>query len=89
MKWSKDSWKNFEAKQMPAYADQGIRLVIEELSSMPPLIFAGETRSLKSQIYQVQKESPFIYKAVTVLSFQELNNTIRDNFKLLLKCLLF
>ena len=22
MKWTKDSWKNFEAKQMPAYADQ-------------------------------------------------------------------
>ena len=48
MKWTKDSWKNFEAKQMPAYADQGnLDSVIEELSSMPPLIFAGETRSLK------------------------------------------
>ena len=68
MKWTKDSWKNFEAKQMPVYADQGnLDSVIEELSSMPPLIFAGETRSLKSQIYQVQKGESFIYKAVTVL----------------------
>ena len=54
MKWTKDSWKNFEAKQMPAYADQGnLDSVIEELSFMPPLIFAGETRSLKSKIYHL------------------------------------
>ena len=56
MKWSKDSWKNFEAKQMPTYSDQGnLDEVLDNLSSLPPLIFAGETRSLKSQIYQVQK----------------------------------
>ena len=88
MKWTKDSWKNFEAKQMPAYADQGnLDSVIEELSSMPPLIFAGETRSLKSQIYQVQKgESFYLQGGDCAESFQELNpNTIRDNFKLLLQ----
>ena len=60
MKWTKDSWKKFEAKQMPAYADQNkLDSVINELSSMPPLIFAGETRSLKSQIHQVQKGESF------------------------------
>mgnify|MGYP000585943194 FL=1 len=88
MKWTKDSWKNFEAKQMPAYADQGkLDSVIKELSSMPPLIFAGETRSLKSQIYQVQKgESFYLQGGDCAESFQELNpNTIRDNFKLLLQ----
>ena len=88
MKWTKDSWKNFEAKQMPAYADQGnLDSVIEELSSMPPLIFAGETRSLKSQIYKVQKgESFYLQGGDCAESFQELNpNTIRDNFKLLLQ----
>ena len=35
MKWTKDSWKKFEAKQMPAYADQKkLDSVINELSSM-------------------------------------------------------
>ncbi len=39
MKWTKDSWKKFEAKQMPDYADQNkLDSVINELSSMPPLI---------------------------------------------------
>ena len=88
MKWTKDSWKKFEAKQMPAYADQNkLDSVINELSSMPPLIFAGETRSLKSQIHQVQKgESFYLQGGDCAESFQELNpNTIRDNFKLLLQ----
>ena len=46
MKWSVDSWKNFEAKQMPTYSDK-VKLdeVLNNLSSLPPLIFAGETRS--------------------------------------------
>ena len=66
MKWTKDSWKKFEAKQMPAYADQNkLDSVINELSSMPPLIFAGETRSLKSHIHQVQKGESFYLQAVS------------------------
>ena len=68
MKWTKDSWKKFEAKQMPAYADQNkLDSVIKELSSMPPLIFAGETRSLNLKYVKSKKVSLFIYKVVTVL----------------------
>jgi len=54
MKWSKNSWRSYEAKQMPTYSDEKkLNGVLDNLSSMPPLIFAGETRSLKSQIHQV------------------------------------
>lgn len=88
MKWSADSWKKFEAKQMPTYDDQHqLNRVVDNLSKLPPLIFAGETRSLKSQIYKVQKgESFYLQGGDCAESFNELNpNTIRDTFKLLLQ----
>ena len=88
MKWSKNSWKSYEAKQLPTYSDENkLNSVLDSLSSMPPLIFAGETRSLKSQIYQVQKgEAFYLQGGDCAESFSELNpNTIRDTFKLLLQ----
>ena len=88
MKWSKNSWKSYEAKQLPTYSDENkLNSVPDSLSSMPPLIFAGETRSLKSQIYQVQKgEAFYLQGGDCAESFSELNpNTIRDTFKLILQ----
>ena len=88
MKWSKNSWKNYEAKQMSSYSDESkLNNVLDSLSSLPPLIFAGETRSLKSQIYQVQKgEAFYLQGGDCAESFNELNpNTIRDTFKLILQ----
>ena len=73
---------------MPTYSDEKkLNGVLDNLSSMPPLIFAGETRSLKSQIYQVQKGDAFYLQGGDCAeSFSELNpNTIRDTFKLLLQ----
>jgi len=88
MKWSKNSWRSYEAKQMPTYSDEKkLNNVLDNLSSMPPLIFAGETRLLKSQIHQVQKgEAFYLQGGDCAESFSELNpNTIRDTFKLLLQ----
>jgi 3-deoxy-7-phosphoheptulonate synthase len=88
MKWSKNSWKSYEAKQLPTYTDENkLNSVLDSLSSMPPLIFAGETRSLKSQIYQVQKGEAFYLQGGDCAEiFSELNpNTIRDTFKLILQ----
>ena len=88
MKWSKNSWKSYEAKQLPTYTDENkLNSVLDSLSSMPPLIFAGETRSLKSQIYQVQKgEAFYLQGGDCAESFSELNpNTISDTFKLILQ----
>ena len=42
MNWNIDSWKSFEAKQMPTYKDKSkLETVVRELSKYPPLIFAG------------------------------------------------
>ena len=88
MKWSKDSWKKFEARQMPTYSDpEKLNQVVNNLSNLPPLIFAGETRSLKTHIHQVQQGNAFYLQGGDCAeSFNELNpNTIRDTFKLILQ----
>jgi len=88
MNWNIDSWKSFEAKQMPTYKDKAkLDSVLNELSKYPPLIFAGETRSLKKKISEVQKGKSFYLQGGDCAeSFQELSpNTIRDTFKLLLQ----
>ena len=42
MNWKSDSWKSFEAKQMPTYNDKKkLDSVLSYLSKYPPLIFAG------------------------------------------------
>ena len=50
MNWKVNSWKSYVGKQMPTYNDkEKLNKVTEELSKYPPLIFAGETRSLKKK----------------------------------------
>ena len=51
MKWEIDSWKNYSLKYNPTYSDEKKLIkVIEKLNSFPPLIFAGEVRTLKKKI---------------------------------------
>ena len=50
-KWTLNSWKNYPAKHLPNYADQKeLDLVLSKIKSYPPLVFAGETRSLKKRL---------------------------------------
>ena len=47
-KWALNSWKKFPAKHIPEYQDQKeLDLVLGKVKKYPPLVFAGETRSLK------------------------------------------
>ena len=47
-KWTTDSWKNYPAKHLPVYEDQAeLDSVLKNISKLPPLVFAGESRSLK------------------------------------------
>ena len=54
--WSKSSWRNFPIKQHPTYSDtKELASVEKELASYPPLVFAGEARSLKAHFARVQE----------------------------------
>jgi len=59
--WTKSSWKNFTALQQPKWPDQKeVDRVLANLSQLPPLVFAGEIRSLKSQLAKAVKGEAFL-----------------------------
>ena len=53
-KWKLNSWKDKPVKHIPEYENKDqLRNVLNELSSFPPLVFAGETRSLLKNLADV------------------------------------
>ena len=50
-KWSLNSWTKFPAKHLPVYQDkEEFDLVLSKIKKYPPLVFAGESRSLKKAL---------------------------------------
>jgi len=88
MSWSPNSWRAFPIKQQPTYRDQeALKAVEEELSSYPPLIFAGEARDLKEQLAMAGRGEAFIVQGGDCAeSFSAFNaDSIKNLFKLLLQ----
>jgi len=86
--WSIDSWRSRPVKQLPTYPDaQSLANVERELSSLPPLVFAGEIRSLKSDLARVARGDAFLLQGGDCAeSFAEFSaDKIRDTFKLLMQ----
>ena len=87
-KWTLNSWKNYPAKHIPKYADQEeLQLVLGKLKSYPPLVFAGESRSLKKALAQVAEGKAFLLQGGDCAeSFAEFHpDNIRDTLKALLQ----
>jgi len=87
-KWSPDSWRNAEARQLPAWPDAAKAAAVEtEMASYPPLVFAGEARELKSRLSDVVAGRAFLLQGGDCAeSFAEFHpNTIRDTFRVLLQ----
>jgi 3-deoxy-7-phosphoheptulonate synthase len=88
MKWTPSSWRDFPIKQQPTYEDQeALKSVEAELGSYPPLIFAGEARTLKEQLVKVGRGEAFLLQggdcAESFADFNTLN--IKNFFKLMLQ----
>lgn len=88
MNWTPSSWRAFPIKQQPTYEDQEtLKRVEDELSSYPPLIFAGEARKLKAQLAKVGRGEAFLLQggdcAESFSNFSTLN--IKNFFKLMLQ----
>ncbi len=59
--WSKSSWKNFTAHQQPNWPDQAaVEKVLNELATLPPLVFAGEIRALKAMLAKAVTGDAFL-----------------------------
>lgn len=86
--WEKDSWKNFEGKHLPEYTDkQHLEDVENTLKDFPPLVFAGEVRSLKRSLANVSEGHGFLLQGGDCAeSFSEFNaDNIRDTFRVTLQ----
>ena len=59
--WTKTSWKDYTALQQPNWPDsEKYEKVIDDLSVLPPLVFAGEIRALKEMLAKASRGEAFM-----------------------------
>ena len=87
--WTPASWRAKEAKHVPSdYPDLAALAGVEQtLRNMPPLVFAGEARRLKSLLGDVAAGKAFLLQGGDCAeSFKEFHaDNIRDTFRLILQ----
>ncbi|MEM5475043.1 3-deoxy-7-phosphoheptulonate synthase class II [Pacificibacter sp. AS14] len=86
--WVKSAWRNKPRVQMPEYTDEAkLNAVEAQLSKYPPLVFAGETKTLKSQLAAASRGEAFLLQGGDCAeSFAEFGaDQIRDTFKVMLQ----
>ncbi|HEY8574545.1 class II 3-deoxy-7-phosphoheptulonate synthase [Phenylobacterium sp.] len=87
--WTPASWRSKPAKHMPTdYPDlSAVTKVEQTLRGMPPLVFAGEARRLKTLLGEVSEGRAFLLQGGDCAeSFKEFHaDNIRDTFRLILQ----
>jgi len=86
--WSPASWREFPAAQQPNWPDEGaLEAVLKAMSSLPPLVFAGEARDLTKRLGQVANGEAFLLQAGDCAeSFDAFGaDAIRDKLKVILQ----
>ena len=86
--WTPSSWRNHPIVQQPAYTNpQQVQQVEQQLTQLPPLVFAGEIRALHQKLGDVAQGKAFLLQGGDCAeTFAEFNaNKIRDTFKVLLQ----
>lgn len=86
--WNPASWRSKTAAQMPEYPDKAKLAEVEaRLKSYPPLVFAGEARSLTKALGEVAAGRAFLLQggdcAESFAEFHPIN--IRDTFRVMLQ----
>ena len=62
--WEKNSWKNYLISQQPKWEDkQQLELIINQISRLPALVYAGETRSLIKELSDISNGNGFLLNA--------------------------
>ncbi|KKB12110.1 phospho-2-dehydro-3-deoxyheptonate aldolase [Devosia geojensis] len=86
--WTPSSWRDKPISQVPAYPDEAaLREAERQLSTFPPLVFAGEARDLKSKLADVAHGRAFLLQGGDCAeSFAEHGaDHIRDFFRVFLQ----
>ncbi len=88
MNWTPDSWRSFEALQQPRWPTRDdLEQVEKKLATLPPLVFAGETRDLRDRLAKVASGEAFLLQAGDCAeSFDGFNaDQIRDKLRVILQ----
>ena len=86
--WKKDSWKDYKMLHIPKYEDLNqLDTVLNTLQDFPPLVFAGEVRSLRKSLGEVAEGNGFLLQGGDCAeSFSEFHaDNIRDTFRVILQ----
>ena len=86
--WTPSSWQSFPAAQQPSWPDQGaLDRSLKQIASYPPLVFAGEARSLQAALAQVCAGNAFLLQAGDCAeSFDDFSaNNIREKLRVILQ----
>ncbi|HEV2757782.1 MAG TPA: 3-deoxy-7-phosphoheptulonate synthase class II [Actinomycetota bacterium] len=86
--WTPSSWSALPAEQQPHWPDEAaLKEVLEELRVLPPLVFAGEARSLQAALARVERGEAFLLQAGDCAeAFGDFTaDSIRDKLKVILQ----
>src|ERR1039458_4625790 len=84
-RWTPDSWRKKPIQQVADYPDrQALADTEKQLATFPPLVFAGEARSLKKALARVANGQAFLLQGGDCAeSFAEHGaNNIREFFRM-------
>jgi 3-deoxy-7-phosphoheptulonate synthase len=86
--WTPSSWQGFPAAQQPSWPDENeLANALKQIASYPPLVFAGEARSLQAALGQVASGNAFLLQAGDCAeSFEEFSAVnIREKLRVILQ----
>ncbi len=86
--WTPSSWQLFPASQQPDWPDDAaLERALKQISSYPPLVFAGEARNLQASLAQVSAGNAFLLQAGDCAeSFEEFSAVnIREKLRVILQ----
>ena len=86
--WTPSSWQHLPARQQPEWPDaDGLHRALKTVASYPPLVFAGESRSLQSSLAHVAAGKAFLLQAGDCAeSFEEFSaDNIREKLRVILQ----
>lgn len=86
--WTPTSWRAFPVVQQPDWPDEGdLERALKQIASYPPLVFAGEARSLQNALAQVSAGNAFLLQAGDCAeSFDDFSaNNIREKLRVILQ----
>lgn len=86
--WAPNTWRKLPVQQQPEYPDpEAVRTTLKELGAYPPLIFAGECRTLQARLAKAATGEAFIVQGGDCAeAFSQFSaNRIRDFYRVLLQ----